>query len=746
MSSFPTDPDHVPCDRFDPRYPWDPIIPSDEEMEADAKMEQDMILARKPREELEKAQGKRVMSLLAPKGQTAKLAAAPGPRGLQMELATVVSPDGKRSSGGGTRIFSASALEGRSIAKVRGSDRCTSSPVSTPSSSSVSAPNMPGHVPPLLARPLATPAIASPAYIPPLTSSPFPPGTPKDMTTQIAAKTPLFAKPLLEGHKLADSIPVPALRRKHGSATDTPHTRTSQLVAPTASPSICGPSGDVGKPTQTPLTVLTPQLLPNLTHGQAATPTLSSFSLPLGLANKHGHIFNEEDEHRKREMNLLGWRSSDLAGVTKGAERSLEGRPPSQVAVIDPFGPEDPHSHGYSSQMGGSSSHSRVPGPKSGGSSLKLAYDNSRITRSRSRDDTSGSIPFSDPLPQQHRPYPHLGAYLARDSSVQYRRELRPEASPGLPRIPSRLGQQQWDNGAQGQAQNQRDIPPRARSASPVTLPATPRSWNPGGEPNSLRVVYPRRPYPMRNTQETPSKAAPIRPTASGDSQSAGAGASTSGARIGCDQWGYLIAPPIPTATHHAQPPPNVRSTSGSPPYSPPPGMSATPSTRSAASNRGPRMPSETPSYEPPEAFVRSDRRSPSYHPPSEGYAGTYPSPPPQPPGQRQTNRQYMQPPSRPSESGLTRTRNSPAPSPSGVRVRGIASEVEAMAQAQAQTRAQTGARAQTPDYRGLGRRTGRAADNAVTRLPRALPRRLRRRSETSMKGRAHHPPHTRRR
>ncbi|KAG0633100.1 hypothetical protein HOY80DRAFT_1065067 [Tuber brumale] len=698
MPPFPTDPDHVPCNKFDPRYPWDPIIPSDEEMEADAKMEQDMILARKPRPKLVKAQGKKVMSLPVPKGEIAKLAAAPGPRGSQTEPAAVAYPGGKRSSGSSARVFSASALRGRSVAEVRGSDKYTPSSAPPPGSSSIPAPSMPGHAPPLLARPLATLAVASPAHIPATTSGSFPPGTPKDM------------------------IP--------------------QSVAPTTFPPICRLTGDVDNHARTSLTTLTPQLLPNPTHGQAATPTLSSSSLLLGQASKDAYVSNGEDEHRKRELNLLGWYSPKLAGVTKGAERALEGRPPSQAAVIDLFGPEDPHSHGYSSPMGGSGGRG-VPGPKSGGGSPRLVYDNSRVTRSRSKDGTSGSIPFSDPLPQQHRPYTHLETNLSRDSSAQYRGELRPEASPDPPRIPSQLGQQQWGNGARGQAQNQRDIPPRARSASPVTLPATPRSWNPGGEPNSLRVVYPRHPYPVRGTQETPSKVAPIRSTASDDNQSAGAGATTSGTQIGCDQWGYLTVPPAPAATHHAQPPPNVRSTSGSPPYSPPLGMSATPSTGSTASNSGPRIPSETPSYEPPEAFVRSNRSSPSYRPPNEGYACTSPSPPPQPSGQRQANRQSMQPPSRSGESGLTCARSSPAPSPSGVRVRGIASEVEARAQAQAQ------ARAQTPNYRGLEQRTGRAADNAVTRLPmsKATIRRLRRkRSEASIKGGAHHPPHTRRR
>jgi len=184
IPSFPTDPDYIPCHKFDPRYPWDPIIPSDEEMEADAKMEQDMILARKPREKLGRAQGKKGTSPLALKGESLRPVAPPGPRGLPMKLALVPDPGGEGSSSSGTRRLSASASGSRSVPEVRGKDRYTPPPAPIPGFSSVSVPSMPARVPPLPSRPPGASAVASPMHIPPPMSNPSPPRTLEDMTSR----------------------------------------------------------------------------------------------------------------------------------------------------------------------------------------------------------------------------------------------------------------------------------------------------------------------------------------------------------------------------------------------------------------------------------------------------------------------------------------------------------------------------------------------------------------------------------
>ena len=555
------------------------------------------------------------------------------------------------------------------------------------------------------------------------------------------------------------------MKGKDGSTAGALYTRTLQPVAPAAISPICRPSKDVGKPSYGPLTSLTPQALPSPTHSQAPSPTLSS-SLPPRQANKHAYVSNAnslskptfgresnppisnavadhqlakqgEDENRKRELSHLGRYPPERAGVVIEAEGPSKGLPHPQAAVID-----SPHK--YPPPMVGGS-HRRASGPESSGGSPRSACDNGRVTRSRSRDGASGSILFADAHPQQHRLNSLLERHSPGDRSAQYCKELRVAASHDLSRTPSEPRQQQWDNRAQGQVQDRRAIPPRARSASPVTLPTTPRSWNPGSEPNSLRVVYPRHPYPVRDTQEASSNATPIKPTSSSDSQSTCAHGSTSGTQIRRDQWDSPIIPSGPTAAHHAQPPPKtVRSISSSPPYSPPLEMSATPSAKPATSDRHPRMPSETPSYEPPETFVKSDHSTPSYHPPSESYRHTPPSPPLQQWELDQNNRQPMQPPSRPDQRGPSPAVSTPALASGGVRVRGIASGIGARAQAQAQT----SVRAQAPNYRGLEQRISGGADNAVARLAasRACSRRPRRTSRFAIKGRASPRPHTRRR
>jgi len=753
IPSFPADPDYVPCNKFDPRFPWDPIIPSDEEMEADAKMEQDMILARKPREKLVRALGGKGTSLLDLKREIVRPVAPPERRGLPMKLAPAVGHGGERSSSSGTRRVSAAALGSRSTPEVRRRDRYTPSRVPVPSFGSISIPSIPARLPPLPSRTLGTSTVASPAHIPPPMSNPSPLRAPEDLTSQVAGQIPLLAKLLFEGHKLVDSAPVPALEGKRVSTADTPHTRTPQPVTLAALSPIRRPSGDVGKPACAPLTGLAPQVLLNPNCDQVAGPALSFSGLPPAQTDKHAHVSNanplskqthgrdpnppisnaaadhqlakqEEEGHRKRDLSQPGRYPPEWAGATTEAVHAPKGLPHPQAAAINSFHKDPP-------LVVGSGSPRRASGPESGGGSPRSAYESSGVTSSISKDGAQGLILLPDARSQQHRPNSLLEAHLPGDSSAQYSKEVRMAVPSDLSRIPSGPRQQQSDNRTQGQVRDRRAIPLRARSASPVSLPATPRSWNPGSEPNSLRVVYPHYPYPGRDTQEASSKAAPIRSTTSCGSQSAGARASP----------GYPIVPSTPTA---AQPPPNtVRSTSGSPPYSPPSGMSITPSTKSGTSDRRPRMPSETPSYEPPETFVRSDQSTPSYHPPSEGYGNTSPSPPPQPAGQDQDNHQHMQPPSRPDKSRPAPTGSAPVSGLGGMRVRGISSGNEAKAQAQAQT----SVRAQTPNYRGLEQRIGGVADNALARsaVLRACPRGLRRTSGFTIKGRAPRPPHARR-
>jgi len=750
MPSFPTDPDYVPCNKFDPRYPWDPMIPSDEEMEADAKMEQDMILARKPREKLVSVLGEKGASPPVLKREIVRPVAPARPRGLSMKLAPAIGPGGERSSSSGTGGFSASALGGRSVPDVRGRDRYIPSPVSIPGIGSVSAPSMPARLPPLPSCPLGASAVASPAHIPPPMSNPAPPRTP-DLTPEIVSQIPLIAKLLVEGHKLVDSGPVPVLEGKYISTADIPRTSTPPPVAPTAPTPIRGPSGDVGKPVCAPLTALPPQVLPNPTCGQAAGPTLSFPGRPPSQADEHAHVSNanslskpthgrepnppissaaadhqlaeqREDGHRNREPSQPGRHRPEWAGVTIEAARATKGLLHPQAAAIN-----SPHQHPPLAVDSGSPR--RALGAESSGGSP--------VTRSRSRDGASGLILLADARPQQHRPNSLLEAHFPGDSSAQYCKEVRVAALSDPPRIPSEPRQQQSDNRVEGQAPDRRATPPRARSASPVALPAAPRSWNPGSEPNSLRVVYPHRHHPGGDTQEASGKATPTRPITTSDSQSTGARASPGGTQIGRDEWGCPLVSLAPAAAYRAQPlPDSVRSTSGSPPYSPPPGMPATPSAKSATPDRRSRMPSETPSYEPPETFVRSDQSTPSYHPPSEGYGHASPSPPPQPSGPNQNNRQPMQPPSRPDQSGPAPARSAPASDSGGMRVRGIASGIEARAQAQAQ--AQTSVRAQTPNYRGLEQRIGEVADNAVARLAASRARSRRpRTSRFTTKGRA---------
>ncbi|RPB02179.1 hypothetical protein L873DRAFT_1842024 [Choiromyces venosus 120613-1] len=724
MTTIPPDSVDDPGDGSDPRYPWDPTIPSDKELEADAQMERGMILAAgDPHGKLPKAVTKKAESPVSlEEGEIAESSMAPS-KVSPSRPAVAVSPRvGRRIPVRGGKRFSLPISGSRSSVELQTINRypysLTPTPRSISTSTSVSASNT------------SAPAIASSssAGIPSRMGAQIPPGTPADVASLMAAQIPLLAKILREGGQLVDTNSGPVLRKMADTVAEgtAPHL-APQPAAHITSASTLAPSGDIGRSRFSIVIGPTYSSPPNPIGGQAIIPAITPFSLPLRSAirqvpvqmtvpnanSAHKPASNQEfrppnsnqvanhnlrkeseDEDRKRELRTR--RSLEREVVPKQAENDLRGHPGFVSTVADHYSPRDQYSHGYPPAIiSRNTGNSRVLGSDPGENTTRPAYPNRRSPREISSSHASGSTQFPETRSQHQRyDYPFPARQSSMDGRSQDSREFRREISPGPSRFRAPTGPRyphlEYDHWAPSRDHYRRDTSPhRNRSASPPTSRNNSRSWNRDSESNGPRVEYPHSPSHERisRAQETSSMAAP--PT-NRNNQLAHARTLSSRDTVKPppDRWSYRSGSPIPrSGGRNSRPPPFSASSNTGSPYSPPPGKSATPSTRPGTTVRMPRMRSDTPSYEPPEAFAESLHGTSSY------FGNTFRTfPPPPSSEQPRAERLSMLPPSLAAQSEGDAGAGSapPVSNPLGLRVRGLASDAGARARAQAQSQAQT--------------------------------------------------------